>query len=282
MAEDTLPGRSDPEVDDVELALLVEGVFRRWGYDLREYARASLKRRLLELVRKEQLPSLSALQERVLREPQWRDRLLTAVTVHTTEMFRDPGFYRALREKVLPGLASFPFLRVWVAGCSTGEELYSVAILLEEMGLTARSRIYATDADEAVLARAREGVFPLAAMQAYTANYQSAGGARPFSDYYSAAYGNAIMNPRLRDTVVLAQHNLASDASFNEFHLLLCRNVMIYFNQSLQDRVHRLLYASLPHLGVLGLGDRETLRFSPLADRYAELDEQHRLYQRTR
>jgi chemotaxis protein methyltransferase CheR len=195
-------------------------------------------------------------------------------------MFRDPGFFQALRAQVFPLLRTWPYIRVWQAGCSTGEEVYSLAIMLAEEALIGRCRIYATDMDESVLDKAREGIYPLEPIQKYTQNYIRAGGTRSFSEYYTAAYGNAIFRPALRDQVVFAKHNLVTDGSFNEFNLVLCRNVMIYFNRSLQDRVHRLLYDSLANFGVLGLGSKEVLSFTPLRDRYDELDAPHRLYRR--
>jgi chemotaxis protein methyltransferase CheR len=195
-------------------------------------------------------------------------------------MFRDPSFYVSFREHAVPILRTFPFARVWVAGCSTGEEVYSLAILLAEEGLSERTRIYATDINEAVLERARTGVFPLEKMQEYTQNYIRAGGKRAFSEYYSAAYDGAQFDRSLVSNVVFAQHNLVSDRSFNEFHAIVCRNVMIYFDRSLQDKVHELFHESLATFGVLGLGHKETIRFTRFADAYEELDPDERLYRK--
>ena len=195
-------------------------------------------------------------------------------------MFRDPSFYVAFREHVVPLLRTYPFIRVWNAGCSTGEETYSLAILLEEEGLYDRSRIYATDFNSDVLGRARAGELPLDRMQEYTQNYQRAGGKSDFSAYYSVESGFARLDDRLSEHVVFAQHNLASDRSFNEFNVVLCRNVLIYFSRDLQRRVHRLFYDSLARFGVLGLGQKETLRFTDLEDRYEELDPLEKLYRR--
>jgi chemotaxis protein methyltransferase CheR len=210
------------------------------------------------------------------------ERLLLDLSINVTAMFRDPTFYSALRNSVLPELRTYPFTRIWVAGCSTGEEIYSLAILLEEEGLYDRTRIYGTDLNEAVLETARRGVFPMHKMQEYTQNYLRTGGTRAFSDYYVSAYDGAAFDRSLARNVVFAQHNLVSDRSFNEFQLIICRNVMIYFDRSLQNRVHELFYGSLVRLGILALGHKESIRFSPYADRYQELDADERIYKKRR
>jgi chemotaxis protein methyltransferase CheR len=274
-----VPAERD-ELEQVEIDLLLEGVFRRYGFDFREYAPASLKRRLWRRIHAEGLRSISGLQERVLHDPACMERLLLDLSINVTSMFRDPSFYVALRQKVVPLLRTYPFTRVWVAGCSTGEEVYSLAILLQEEGVYGKARIYATDINEAVLDRARAGVFPLDKMQGYTENYIRGGGTRAFSEYYVAAYDGARFSRALTENVVFAQHNLVSDRSFNEFNLIMCRNVMIYFDRSLQDRVHRLFHESLANLGVLALGHKESVAFSPFADRYEELDPQERIYRK--
>ncbi|HSC91039.1 MAG TPA: protein-glutamate O-methyltransferase CheR [Gaiellaceae bacterium] len=270
----------DPELEHLELELLLEAIHRRYGFDFREYAPASLKRRVWRRIRSEGLESVSGLQEAVLHDPQVMERLLLDLSINVTSMFRDPSFYRSLRERVVPLLRTWPFARIWNAGCSTGEETYSLAIVLQEEGLYERSRLYATDINEAVLERARAGVFPLDKMQEYTRQYVRAGGARPFSDYYVAAYDGARFQRALTEHVVFAQHNLASDRSFNEFHAIVCRNVMIYFDRTLQDRVHELFYESLAMFGVLALGHKESIRFSRYADRYEELDGGERIYRK--
>jgi chemotaxis protein methyltransferase CheR len=208
------------------------------------------------------------------------ERLLLDLSINVTAMFRDPTFYVALREKVVPLLRTYPFSRIWAAGCSTGEEVYSLAIVLQEEGLYDRTRIYATDINEAVLERARAGVFPLEKMQQYTQNYIKAAGARSFSEYYVAAYDSVQFSRSLVDNVVFAQHNLAMDRSFNEFNLIVCRNVMIYFDKALQDRVHDLFYESLETFGVLALGHKESIQFTPFFDRYEELDLPERIYRK--
>jgi chemotaxis protein methyltransferase CheR len=195
-------------------------------------------------------------------------------------MFRDPGFFAALRSTVVPTLRTYPFLRVWNAGCSTGEETYSLAILLREVGLYDRSRIYATDLNEAVLQSAAEGIFPIAKMQEYTENYLAAGGSRSFSDYYRVAYGGAQIDRSLTENIIFAQHNLVSDRSFNEFHLIVCRNVLIYFDRSLQDRVHGLFLDSLVSFGILALGRKESVRHTSRAEHYEVVDEGERIYRK--
>ena len=261
--------------------MLLEAIYRRYGFDFREYAQASLKRRLWRRASAERLTSISGLQERVLHDPACMERLLLDLSINVTAMFRDPTFYAAFREHVVPILRTYPFTRIWDAGCSTGEEVYSLAILLDEEGVYDRARIYATDINEAVLERARVGVFPLEKMQEYTQNYIRAGGKRAFSEYYTSAYDGAQFDRSLVRNVVFAQHNLVSDRSFNEFHAIVCRNVMIYFDRSLQDRVHELFHESLATFGVLALGHKETIRFTRFADAYDELDLDERLYRKT-
>jgi chemotaxis protein methyltransferase CheR len=268
------------DVDEIELSLLLEGVYRRYGFDFREYAPASLRRRVWRRVQAEGVTTISALQDKLLHDPACMERLLLDLSINVTAMFRDPTFYFTFREKVVPLLRTYPFTRIWVAGCSTGEEVYSLAILLLEAGLYDRTRIYATDINESVLDRARAGVFPLDKMREYTQNYIKAGGQRAFSEYYLAKYDGAQFQRSLVDNVVFAQHNLVSDRSFNEFNVIICRNVMIYFDRALQDRVHRLFYESLVTFGVLALGAKETVRFSPFEDRYEDLDANERLYKK--
>jgi chemotaxis protein methyltransferase CheR len=272
---------SQPQrVEEIEFELLLEGIFRQWGFDFRNYAPSSLRRRVMNFMRTEHIASISALQDRVLHDQNWLNRLLYSLSVNVSAIFRDPGFYRTFRKEVVPLLRTYPFVRIWLAGVSMGEEVYSLAILLQEEGLYDRCRIYATDINDTVLKKAKEGIYPLDLMQSYTSNYIKAGGNREFSNYYTAAYDRAIFKSSLRDNVVFAQHNLAGDASFNEFHVILCRNVMIYFNSQLQADVHHLLYESLVTFGILGLGAKETLRFSPHEHAYEEIDKTAKLYRR--
>jgi chemotaxis protein methyltransferase CheR len=268
------------DVDEIELALLLEGVYRRYGFDFREYAPASLRRRVWRRVHAEGLTTISALQDKLLHDPNCMERLLLDLSINVTAMFRDPTFYVAFREKVVPLLRTYPFTRIWVAGCSTGEEVYSLAMLLQEEDVYERTRIYATDINESVLDRARAGVFPLDKMREYTENYIRAGGKRAFSEYYLAKYDGAQFQRSLVDNVVFAQHNLVSDRSFNEFNVIVCRNVMIYFDRTLQERVHKLFYESLMTFGVLALGAKESIRFSSHEDAYEELDVSERLYRK--
>jgi chemotaxis protein methyltransferase CheR len=267
-------------VEEIELTLLLEGVFRRYGFDFREYAPASLRRRVWRRVHAEGLSTISGLTERLLHDSAVMERLLLDLSINVTAMFRDPTFFVAFREQIVPLLRTYPYTRIWVAGCSTGEEVYSLAILLQEDGLYDRTRIYATDINESVLDRAREGVFPLEKMQEYTQNYIRAGGKRAFSEYYVAAYDGAQFQRSLVENVVFAQHNLVSDRSFNEFHVIVCRNVMIYFDKKLQDHVHALFYESLVNFGVLALGHKESIRFTPFAQRYEEVDTAEKLYRK--
>jgi chemotaxis protein methyltransferase CheR len=274
--------RGRTEIEELEVALLLEGVYRRYGFDFREYAPASLKRRLWRRMTAEHLETLSQLQDRLLHDPACMERLLLDLSINVTSMFRDPSFYVALREHVMPALHTYPFTRIWCAGCSTGEEVYSLAILLQEEGLYDRARIYATDINEAVLDTARAGVFPLERMKQYTQNYIRAGGRSDFSKYYVTAYDGARLSRSLVDNVVFAQHNLATDRAFNEFNVILCRNVMIYFDKTLQDRVHGLFYESLDTFGILALGHKESVAFTAQANAYEALDPVERIYRKIR
>jgi chemotaxis protein methyltransferase CheR len=274
--------RDSDNAEAVETRLLLEGIFHRYGFDFRNYAYASLRRRIWSCVRAEGLPGISELQGRLLRDPGCMERFLLGITVNVTAMFRDPGFWRAFRAKVVPDLRGQPFVRVWHVGCATGEEVYSMAILLREEGLYSKCRIYATDLNEAVLAKARDGIFPLAALQEYTGNYLRAGGAGTFSDYYTARYDRVLFHRELSENVIFAQHNLATDSSFNEFQVILCRNVLIYFNSVLTAQVHGLLYGSLAPSGFLGLGGRESIKFTPHESCYEELDAREKVYRRVK
>jgi chemotaxis protein methyltransferase CheR len=268
------------ELETLELQLLLDGVYRHYGFDFREYAPASLKRRVLRRVRAEGLETISGLLARLLHDESCMERLLLDLSINVTAMFRDPPFYAAFARHVVPMLRTYPFTRVWVAGCSTGEEVYSLAILLSEHGLYERARIYATDINAVVLERAKKGVFPLDRMREYTDNYIRAGGLRSFSEYYLARYDGAMFDRALSERIVWAQHNLVQDGSFNEFNVILCRNVMIYFDGALQNRVHRLLYESLARFGTLCLGDKESIRFTDYEQSYQELEPHARIYRR--
>jgi len=270
------------ELERIEIELLLEGLFRHYGFDFRSYAYASIRRRLWKRIEAEGLSSISDLQARVLHDPSAMERLLLDLSVSVTAMFRDPGFYQVFREDVVPLLRTYPFIRIWHAGCSSGEEVYSTAIVLEEEGLLERTRIYATDINDAVLQQARAGIFPLNRMQEYTENYIRGGGKRSFSEYYTAKYDGALFSPSLTRNTVFSQHNLVTDRSFSEFTVIFCRNVLIYFDRDLQNRVHALFYDSLVTLGILALGSKESLKFSQYEACYEKLHPRERLYRKVR
>ena len=268
------------DVEKLEVELLMEGIFRQYGFDFRSYAYSSLKRRLWKRIQAEGLATVSQLQDRVLHDPAMMEKLLLDLSINVTAMYRDPSFYAAFRAEVVPLLRTYPFIRIWHAGCSTGEEVYSMAILLKEVGLYDRSRIYATDINEVVLQRARAGIFPLDKMQEYTQNYLRAGGTESFSQYYTAMYDGARFEPGLTRNVVFSQHNLVTDGSFAEFNVIVCRNVMIYFDRELQNRVHTLFYDSLVNFGILALGSKESMRFTAYEDRYEVLNTKEKIFRR--
>jgi chemotaxis protein methyltransferase CheR len=277
-----LTASDDEARERLEIDLLLEAIHRRYSYDFRGYALASLRRRLWHRVHGEGLQTLSGLQERLLHDPACMERLLRDLSINVTEMFRDPGFYRALRERVFPLLRTYPFIRIWNAGCATGEEIYSLAIALREEGLLERTRIYATDINGAALQCAREGAFALERMKRYTENYLSAGGNESFSSYYVADSDRARFDPTLAEGVVFAQHNLVTDGSFNEFHLIVCRNVLIYFGFDLQEEVLELFGDSMARFGILALGRKESIRRSRQAQLYEPLHEVERIFRRRR
>jgi len=279
-----LPLKTDPleqdSVEALELELLLEAMYRRFGYDFRDYARTSMRRRIVNIMRNEGVRTISALQERMLHDASVWDRCLNGISVNVSAMFRDPAFFLAFRQHAVPLLRTYPFIRIWQAGCSLGEEAYSLAILLEEEGLYDRTLIYATDINESTLRQARDAIYPADLMQKYTQNYVQSGGQRSFSEYYTARYEYAILRPALQRNIVFSQHNLVSDGTFNEFNVVLCRNVMIYFNRALQEKTHALFHDSLAMFGILGLGSRESLRFMPQERFYEPLVAAERLYRR--
>lgn len=268
------------EIEDLEIQLLLEALYQRYHYDFRHYARASIKRRLVQARAQLGFPSVSAMQDRVLHDPAMLPRLLSFLTVQVSEMFRDPSYFRALREKVLPHLRTYPSLKVWIAGCSTGEEVYSLAILFREEGLYDRTIFYATDINPDALATAESGVYALDRIRKFTENHQASGGKSSLSDYYTAAYGRAAFDNSLRNRVVFSDHSLVTDAVFAEMHLISCRNVMIYFDRPLQDRAIGLFRESLTRKGFLGLGSKESLRFSAHAAAFVEFAAAEKIYQR--
>ncbi len=269
-----------PNDVDIELRMLVEAVYLKYNYDFRDYTGASQKRRVVAAMREMGCDTVSALQAKVMHEPNGFAQLLQYLTIPVTEMFRDPEYFLAVREQVVPFLRTYPSLKIWVAGCSTGEEVYSLAILLKEEGLLERSIIYATDINPESLEAARRGVFPLERMRLYTENYQKAGGKQAFSDYYVAAYGGVLFDRSLVENVTFADHSLATDSVFSETHFVSCRNVLIYFNRRLQDRVFGLFHESLCHRGFLGLGSKESIDFSSYATRFEPLARRERLFRK--
>jgi len=265
---------------DLEIQLFLEALYQRYHYDFRHYARASIKRRLIQARDQLGFASVSAMQDRVLHDPAILPRLLGYLTVQVSEMFRDPSYFRALREKVLPHLRTYPSLKVWIAGCSAGEELYSLAILFREEGLYERTLFYATDINSQALAAAEAGVYALDRIRKFTENHQKSGGKSSLSDYYVAAYGRAVFDKTLRERVVFSDHSLVTDAVFGEMHLISCRNVMIYFDRPLQDRAIGLFRDSLTRKGFLGLGSKENLRFSAHANAFSDFVSAEKIYQR--
>ncbi|MGE7796033.1 CheR family methyltransferase [Lysinibacillus fusiformis] len=265
---------------NLEIDLLLEAIYRLSGYDFRQYNRSSISRRIFNRMRINSIPTISRVQEKVIHDQGFLEQLLNDFSINVTEMFRNPSFFKAFREKVIPALRDYQEIRIWHAGCATGEEVYSMAILLQEEGLIDKAVIYATDMNEQVLEKAKKGVFPIHKMQAYTKNYMLAGGAHAFSEYYKTDYQYAYFHPTLLKNIIFAQHNLVTDQSFNEFHVVLCRNVLIYFSPQLQSQVHHLFYESLSDNGFLCLGDKETLRFEEVISNYREVVGNERIYQK--
>ena len=271
----------DDKSHALEVELLIEALFQRYRYDFRAYARTSVERRLQHAMTRFHCPTISHIQARLLHEPNFLAELIDVLTVPTTEMFRDPGYFAALRTQVFPFLKTFPSLRVWIAGTSTGEEVVSIAILLKEEGLLEKTTIYATDINQRSLEDAQRAIYSSESIKKATFNYREAGGQHSISDYVSVAYGSAKVDPSLLKNVVFSDHSLATDAVFTEAHLISCRNVLIYFNRALQNRATTLFRDSLIRGGFLGLGSRESLRFLDPAPAFRVVDEQQRLYQKT-
>lgn len=267
-------------MQDEEIALLLQDIHDIYGYNFNDYARPSLKRRINRLFTLNKFAGFLDFRLRVREDPTYFRYFVEEITVNVTEMFRDPQFYRCLREEVLPVLATYPFIRIWHAGCSTGEEVYSMAILLKEAGLLERSLLYATDINPTVLEKLRKGIFPLRYMKQYSENYIQSGGHHDFSRYYTAKYDWAKFDEQLARRMVISTHNLVSDRSFNEFQLILCRNVLIYFDKDLQNRVLRLFDDSLEPLGFLALGAKESLKYSVIAPKYKQLPERRKIWRK--
>ncbi|OGR07120.1 MAG: chemotaxis protein CheR [Deltaproteobacteria bacterium RIFOXYD12_FULL_50_9] len=268
------------ECENIEINLLLEAVYQKYGYDFRNYARAHVKRRVMRRLAISDLQNISALIHEILYNQEVLDALLLDLSINVTEMFRDPLFYLTIRREIIPVLRTYPFLKIWHAGCATGEEVYSLAILLKEEGLYNRVQIYATDFNEVVLSKAKEGIYPVELIKEYIANYQKSGGVGSLADYFNARYESVIMDQSLKDKVVFADHNLVTDGVFGEMNMIICRNVLIYFNKDLQDRVVKLFLDSLCSGGFLCLGTKESLRFSKYYDRFEVLIDKEKIYRK--
>jgi chemotaxis methyl-accepting protein methylase len=268
------------ELQKIEINLLLEGLYQKYGYDFRGYVRGSLNRRILNRMKAERLPTITALLEKVLHEQGFLERLMNDLSIRMTEMYRDPSFFVAFRNQVVPLLRELPEIRIWHAGCATGEEVYSMAILIQEEGLAEKTRIYATDINEKAIMAAKKGAFPLKKMQQYTKNYLKAGGKKAFSEYYTTDHQFAYFHSILSNNLIFDQHNLVSDSSFNEFHVILCRNVMIYFDKDLQLHVHGLIHDSLADGGFIGLGSKESMLCVPNGMKYEEFNPHERIYRK--
>lgn len=268
------------KVEDIEIRLLLEALFLKYHYDFRNYAMASVKRRLRQAKQHLGLPTISAMQDRILHDPSMVPRILAYLTIQVSEMFRDPSYFKAIREHVVPHLRTYPSLKVWIAGCSEGEEVYSLAILFREEGLEDRTIFYATDISHQALEAAEAGIYPLDRMQLFTENHRRSGGKSSLSDYYQAAYGRASFDRTLRRNIVFSDHSLVTDAVFGEMNLISCRNVMIYFDRALQDRAIGLFSDSLARKGFLGIGSKESLRFSSHGDEFADFVREEKIYQK--
>lgn len=267
-------------ITDEDIEIVLYDVVELYGYDFTDYSRASLRRRISRLITKDRFLSFAEFRYKLRNDKTYFKRFVEEITVNVTEMFRDPSFYRALREEVLPLLATWPVIRIWHAGCASGEEVYSLAILLHEANLLKKSLLYATDINPSVLEKVRHGIYPISQMKQYSENYILSGGKNDFSSYYTAQYDSAKFDDLLSKRIVLATHNLVSDRSFNEFQLILCRNVMIYFDKKFQDRVLHLFYESLEMFGYLALGARETIKFTSLNKNFKQLENKERIWRK--
>ncbi len=268
------------QIVNIEIDLILEAIFIKYGYDFRNYSKAHVKRRLLNRLMTSNIKSISEMQHKVLREPDFFEIMLRDLSINVTEMFRDPSFYKALRKEVIPVLKTYPFIKIWHAGCSTGEEVYSFAVLLKEEGLYDRAQIYATDFNHDVLDIAKKGIYPIDRIKEFTANYQAAGGTQSFSDYYMANYNSVIFDKSLKKNLVFAEHNLVTDSVFAEVNLIICRNVLIYFNKELQNRVISLFHESLINGGYLALGSKETIQFTTKADKFETINAKEKVYKK--
>ena len=264
----------------MEITSLLEAFFQKYSYDFRHYSEAHIRRRIMNRMNMSGFENIDQMQSRLLTDEVFASEFLQDLSITVTEMFRDPGFYLSLRENVIPILKTYPFIKIWHAGCATGEEAYSMAIIMQEEGLYERTTIYATDFNQQALSQAKEGIFSSKMMKEYTANYQLSGGKESFSDYYTANYDSVIINKSLKRNIVWANHNLVTDSVFAEVHLILCRNVLIYFDKNLQNKVQKLFHNSLINGGILCLGSKEGLQFTDLSEEYTELDKKQRIFKK--
>jgi len=268
------------KIQDIEVQLLLEAIWLKYGYDYRNYARAHIKRRILHRLSISEIDSISELQSRILYDSSFFEKILHDFSINVTEIFRDPYFYLAVRKEVVPILKTYPFIKIWHAGCSSGQEVYSMAILLKEESLYSKAQIYATDINETMIEKAKQGIYPIDLMKDYTANYQKAGGQHSFAEYYTAKYDSVIFNQSLKKQIIFADHNLVTDSVFGEMNMIVCRNVLIYFNRELQNRVIKLFYDSLVPGGFLCLGAKESLRFSDYFDCFESLVKGEKIYKK--
>lgn len=268
------------ENENIEIELFLQAIYMKFGYDFRNYGKAHIKRRVRHRLSVSNFDNVSELIHKMLYDPVFYQEVLQDLSITVTEMFRDPDFYLALRKEVVPILKTYPFIKIWHAGCATGEEVYSMAILLKEEGLLKRTQIYATDFNQMALQKARNGIYPIERIKEYTQNYQKSGGKSTFSDYYNARYESVILNESLKESIVFADHNLVTDGVFGEMNLVICRNVMIYFDKELQNKVIKLFYDSLVSGGFLCLGSKESLRFARIAHKFDVTTEKHKIYRK--
>lgn len=268
------------DISELEISLLLEGIYQKYGYDFREYSKAHIKRRIMNRMVMSGTENISQMQSKVLNDDLFASIVLQDLSITVTEMFRDKEFYKSIRINIIPILKTYPFIKIWHAGCSTGEEAYSMAILLQEEGLYDRTTIYATDFNQQALDKAKDGIFSNSLIKEYTANYQLSGGKESFSKYYTSSYDHVIMNQSLKKNIVWANHNLVTDNVFAEVHLILCRNVLIYFDRNLQNKVQQLFYNSLANGGILCLGNKESLQLTDLIEEYIEIDKKQRIFKK--
>ncbi len=268
--------------ENIELELLLQAIYMKYGFDFRGYSRASIKRRIKHRASLAGLETISDIQRMVLYQPDFFNALLQDMSINVTEMFRDPSFYQALKEKVLPAFKDLPHIKIWHAGCASGEEVYSMAIFLKEMGIYQKSRLYGTDGDEAILKKAKEGVYSIEKLKTYTQNYREAGGLESFADYYSAKYDLVLLDKSLKENILFSSHNLVTDGVFGEMDMIVCRNVLIYFNRDLQDRVFGLFENSLRENGFLCLGSKETVKLSAYSDSFEDVVREEKIYRKVK